>query len=456
MERGSRRFQLIVAWIVFIILALQLAINGLGLLLEHSAKRRIAAELGIDLHKIAKGLVIDQSGNLVLAGPPADPQFGKPYSGRYWQVSTAGRAVLRSPSLWDYTFADVPRPPPGETDVVQIDGPDEQHLIAVAKTIEVPDAGKSMPLQVMIAIANSGFLNDAKTFVFELVVALAGLAAALLLAAWLHVSAGLRPLRALRLQVAAVRAGIEPRITGAFPKELEPLVQETNAIIDARSEELKSAKEHATNLAREMKSFLVMLDFQSRDLPLLDKRPDGGKFRQQKERMRLLVERQLVELRAREAGAIENARSDVREMIRDIVGALQLLPRGREVKWQIELPTVLLVAAERGEINDILVNLIDNAMKWARERMLVIGRVEGGEVLISVEDDGPGMAIGDISRLLGTDELAMMEKPEEPGSGSGLTIVRDLVKLLGGRLELGRSDMGGLRALIALPAGRSA
>jgi signal transduction histidine kinase len=98
-------------------------------------------------------------------------------------------------------------------------------------------------------------------------------------------------------------------------------------------------------------------------------------------------------------------------------------------------------------------NLADNACKWAATRVSVPAREQGaGTVAVEVEDDGPGLAAGVAEAVL---ERGRRLDEAVPGSGLGLTIVRELAALHGGRLELGRSAWGGLRATLSLPAAPS-
>ena len=97
----------------------------------------------------------------------------------------------------------------------------------------------------------------------------------------------------------------------------------------------------------------------------------------------------------------------------------------------------------------MLGNLVDNACKWARTRVEVRSVVDGGRVVTTVDDDGPGLdpSLREtvLQRGVRADEAA-------PGSGLGLAIVADLVELYGGSIALGSSPLGGLRATLGLPA----
>ncbi len=97
----------------------------------------------------------------------------------------------------------------------------------------------------------------------------------------------------------------------------------------------------------------------------------------------------------------------------------------------------------------MLGNLLDNAARWASREVAVTAQRNANELLITIEDDGPGIAPERRSAALtrGTrlDESA-------PGSGLGLHIVAELAGLYGGTLALDDSALGGLRVRLSLPA----
>lgn len=447
MELGSLRLRLVAAWAVFILVTLQLAAVGLTVIFERSIMRRSVAELELDLREIAGGLRIDHNGTLLLTGRPTDPHYNAPYSGRYWQVSKNGQGVLRSPSLWDFTIANSSHAGADASGLVRLEGPDRQRLIGVVRTVEVADGLRQTPLQILTAIIYSEIVDETQKFTADLLLGLAALATVLMLAAWAHVSIGLRPLKAVSGKVAAIRSGAAQRLAGNFPSEVMPLVAETNALLDAQEETLAAARARAADLAHGLKTPLAVLGTQSRQLRRRREDAVADQIDQQIARMRGHIERELV--RARGAVNSRHARSDASVAIRSMIGAMQLLPRGREISWEIDVATRLLVAVDSADLNDIMGNLVDNAMKWARGRLRITGRRNGGNVVISLDDDGVGIPAEEIPRVLKRGERA---DEQVPGTGLGLAIANDLVHLYGGELDFSRGEMGGLCARIALPA----
>jgi signal transduction histidine kinase len=113
----------------------------------------------------------------------------------------------------------------------------------------------------------------------------------------------------------------------------------------------------------------------------------------------------------------------------------------------------VVFAGEREDLEEIVGNLLDNAMKWARGKVAVSVRDEpggdpaAGMFALAIEDDGPGIPEDKAREAL---KRGKRLDETKPGSGLGLAIVSDLVNEYGGKLGLERSDLGGLRAVVRL------
>jgi signal transduction histidine kinase len=170
---------------------------------------------------------------------------------------------------------------------------------------------------------------------------------------------------------------------------------------------------------------------------------------QQVERMRRHVEYHLAHARAAASGPSLGARTRLADSLEALDRTLRRLYAERSLRLDFDVPTELAVRVDRQDLDEILGNVLDNACKWARSRVAVACSREHDDVLIAIDDDGPGlpepMREAVLQRGVRADEAA-------PGSGLGLAIVRDLAQLYGGRVELDSSPLGGLRAQLRLPA----
>src|SRR5262249_46215875 len=107
------------------------------------------------------------------------------------------------------------------------------------------------------------------------------------------------------------------------------------------------------------------------------------------------------------------------------------------------------IRGQREDLDEMLGNLLDNACKWAKSTVTLRSLEEDDYIVILVDDDGPG-----IPRTMRDEVLQRGVRADEtaPGSGLGLSIVRDLAELYRGSISLEDSPMAGLRARLRLPA----
>ncbi len=122
----------------------------------------------------------------------------------------------------------------------------------------------------------------------------------------------------------------------------------------------------------------------------------------------------------------------------------------------MECPAGTRFQGERQDLEEMLGNLLDNASKWARSKvMLSVAALPGDPangarpcLQIRVEDDGPGLT----EAQLGEPIIRGRRLDEtKPGSGLGHSIVADLAHSYSGRLELCRAEIGGLSVRLTLP-----
>ena len=115
--------------------------------------------------------------------------------------------------------------------------------------------------------------------------------------------------------------------------------------------------------------------------------------------------------------------------------------------FTIDCPPALTWRIDEGDAFELLGNVMDNAAKWARQRVAVSARREANRLHVRVDDDGPGF--GDTQSIL---QLHVRGDEKVPGHGVGLAVVNELVASHDGELNLSRSELGGARVDIMLRA----
>lgn len=265
----------------------------------------------------------------------------------------------------------------------------------------------------------------------------------------LAVRHGLTPFRRLRQRLMAVRRGEDQRVEGAYPTEVQPLIDDLNALLEDREKAVKRAIATAGDLAHGLKTPLALLT-QEADRAAAAGNPElAESIAQQVERMSRQVNYHLARARAAASGAGGAARCQVGSCADALVRTVLKLYAGRALEISSTIPADLRARVQREDLDEILGNLLDNACKWARSRILLEGSRMDSMMVVTVDDDGPGL-----EGVLRTVVLERGVRIDEaaPGSGLGLAIVRDLAELYGGSISLGESPLGGLRARVSLPA----
>ena len=281
------------------------------------------------------------------------------------------------------------------------------------------------------------------------------LAAALCMAAgYAVVRSGLGPFKEIRRRLAAVQSGTTRQLSGTYPAEVEPLVRDLNALLAHHEAAASRAIAKAGDLAHGLKTPLAVLSHEAERAAAAGHTELAAGITEQVDRMRRQIEYHLAHARAAASGAAPGVHAAVPDSAAGLARTLLRLHADRGLAIDVDVPADLAVCCQREDLDEMLGNLLDNACKWAKSRV-VLSATEyfpdggGPSVEITVDDDGPGldpsMRDAVLQRGVRVDEAA-------PGSGLGLAIVRELAELYGGSIALGRSPAGGLRATLRLPA----
>lgn len=457
----SLRWRLLTATLVAVLAAMLLAGWWLSSLFREQVTRQFADLLTAQLDQVTTRLEPGADGEPTL-DPAAlsDPRWLRPYSGLYWQVEAATptqgrRPALRSRSLWDTELVPPQdTPADGEVHVHTISGPDETSLLLVERTVRVDGAGRT-PWRVLVAADVRETEAAARRFNRMLVLSLSVLFVLLVAAAAAQVTLGLAPLRALQHALQGVREGRVQRLEGRFPSEVQPLVDDFNGVLDRNAAIVARARTQAGNLAHAIKTPMAALlqaaaaaRQRSDTLPHLPALVD-----EQVSLARRHVDWHLARSRAAAARGMPGLHTDVAPVIEGLVRVMDRVHAERGVRLTADpVDAGLQFAGEAEDLHEMVGNLLDNACKWARGEVRVSVRrfLEGGaqRLQIAIEDDGPGIAADRRDQA-----LARGARLDEsvPGSGLGLAIVQELAALYEGRVELGASDVGGLRTTLTLP-----
>lgn len=447
----ARRMGLIAAGWIFVLLL------GGGLALERTLTRQVEANFDEQLDYILTAMIasaeIDPFGEVWFYRALGDQRFLEPGSGLYWQISGGQFEPIASRSLWDRTLTLQGSAGSAEhfdSDVHfynsgQFNG---EPLRIAERTVILP--GSETRWTFAVASATEQMDTQIGRVRLILIWSFAVLGLGLLVMALLQIRYGLSPLRRVRAAIQNLRTTGANRITEPLPLEVQPLVEELNALLDHSERQAEEARRHAGNLAHALKTPLTVLTNAA-----TARAPDLGEAVMRETRtMQRHVDHHLARARAVGRRAVGHARTNVMASAEAVRRAVErLYPEGR---LDIAGSREALVALERQDLDELLGNLIENAAKYGGGSVFVTIDPDESEAppdpkmcLIWIEDDGTGIPEAERIRIF---DRGVRLDTDKPGTGLGLAIVRDVAEIYGGSVTLSESeDLGGLLVELRLP-----
>lgn len=375
--------------------------------------------------------------------------FSRPLSGWYWQSRDAktGRGIDWSESLrFDILpVRDLPsESAPARTFNIEASGGRELRALEQLVTL-----GQGRTFALLVAGDTQPMVEDIRDFRNSVIWWLGGLAVLLALGILALVRWGLRPLRRVSEDLGKIREGEIRHLEGNYPSEIEPLVQDLNALIDSNREIVERARTHVGNLAHALKTPLAVLQNEARAA----EGPLAAKLGEQIAIMRDQVEHHLNRARMAAQANVIGAVTPIAPVIAGLARVMRKVHQNRQLEIQSDVAPDLRFRGEKHDFEEMAGNLLDNACKWAASRVRVsAARVDVGRrafLTLCVEDDGPGLPAE--GRQAALSRGARLDE-SKPGSGLGLSIVVELARIYGGDLKLDTSELGGLAAQLTLPA----
>lgn len=421
---------------VMVIVGVVLAQTSLWLF-EAGLQRYLEAGLHNDSENLLVALVRGPNG-VQLDEQRLSPAYQRPFSGHYFRIDFAD-IHWRSRSLWDQ---ELPRlPEAGLKGNLQL-GPEGQQLLVLrsdykrfGKSISISVAQDYTPVRESFRLMRQ----------IGLVIGLAALLLVLILQR-VTVRRALRPLETARNQIAQLQQGQRSQLDTQVPLELEPLVAQINHLLAHTEDSLKRSRNALGNLGHALKTPMAVLLSAASSDALKDHPQLSQLLREQLQQVQQRLNRELN--RARLAGdALPGALFDCDAELPGLLATLRMI-HGEHLDLSSHAAPGLQLPWDREDLLELLGNLLDNACKWADAEVRLSVIATPRSYLLAVEDDGPGIPEAQrdqvFSRGARLDEQMI-------GHGLGLGIVRDIVEVWGGLLQLQESELGGLKVLIELP-----
>jgi len=271
---------------------------------------------------------------------------------------------------------------------------------------------------------------------------LAGVSFILIIIQTLILRWGLKPLRHVAEDLIEIEKGKSKQLNAEYPKELTPLTNNLNQLLESSQLQLTRYREALGNMAHSLKTPIAVLQ----GLINVTSCKDKELALEQLSTINNIVEYQLQ--RASAAGRLQPAELIALQPVTEkIISSLAKVHRDRNISVVLEVPANLMIKIDQGDIFELLGNLLENAFKWCNKKVSVTAQQINDQTLIIIEDDGPGINESEKKRILLRGQRA---DQNTPGHGLGLAMVNDILLLYKGELKITDSKLGGAKIVIKL------
>ncbi|MBW6453805.1 MAG: GHKL domain-containing protein, partial [Methyloprofundus sp.] len=270
---------------------------------------------------------------------------------------------------------------------------------------------------------------------------LSAMAALLLCSQAIILRWGLSPLRQVGIELNRIEIGQQQQIEAHYPQEIERLTDNINLFLEQERQQKIRYRDAMGNLAHSLKTPLAVLQVSLQ----ADTQPqDKLTMLEQLDRMDAIVKYQLqwvVTAGDTKLGASVNLLSTINRLL----NSLQKVYAAKAITVQVVVDGHLSFRGDEGDLMEVLGNLLENAFKWAQQQVAITAEQTNKQLIISIDDDGVGIALEKVDELL---QRGVRADQSTVGHGIGLSIVKNIVQAYGGKLRIEQSYLGGARVVI--------
>jgi two-component system sensor histidine kinase PhoQ len=397
---------------------------------------------------------ISVRGEVLLPELLPEPRLDRPGSGLYASVY-AENFRWESPSALDRDLPFEDALKPGE---IAFKGPIKTrvggvYMLSMGVLFEARSpSGKDARVTINVGENQSSVRRQIGAFRETMWVVLGGLGLLLLMFQALLLVWSLRPLRAVARDLAMVERGESEQLSGEYPMELSALTRGLNEFIKSERDHLRRYRHTLGDLAHSLKTPLAVMR------GLFENEHDGKRLQQggleQVARMDEIVAYQLA--RAAKSGHQTYAAPlPILPHAEEIALMLEKVYAHKRALAEFEVDPRSMFHGDKGDLMELMGNLLDNAFKWCKGRVLLTAEPLGlpkarrPGLLLRVEDDGPGIPDDKVSEVL---KRGVRGDERVQGHGIGLSIIGDIVSSYDGELKVSRSEqLGGASFEVRLP-----
>lgn len=271
---------------------------------------------------------------------------------------------------------------------------------------------------------------------------LAGVSILLIIVQTLILRWGLKPLRHVAEDLINIEQGKTERLSANYPKEITPLTNNLNQLLESSQQQLTRYRDALGNMAHSLKTPIAVL--QGIINTISEKEKDTAI--EQLNTINNIVEYQLN--RAATVGQLHLSEAiELLPICKKILNTLQKVHIDKNIEVQLNISEKIMIKIEQGDLYELLGNLLENAFKWSHSKISISAESVNKQTRITIEDDGPGIPKEEQERLLLRGQRA---DQNTPGHGLGLAMVNDMLLLYKGTMDISKSTLGGAKIIIKL------
>lgn len=440
---STRIFLFLSAWSIVAVALVAIVISADY---RANAERRFSELLTANVYSLMGGVQRNPNGDLISAPDLGDSRFNEFDSGWYWQINSVKEPAIRMGSISLSTQRlEVPEEIPLNEEFQRYFETQDEAGNRLSGLEAQVFLGEGDTLYSFKVTGNLNTVNaEVREFVERLLFVLALFGASLVLASYVLVRIGLRPLKNATGDLGKIRRGEVEKLEGQYPDEVQPLIEETNALIVSNTAIIERARTQVGNLAHSLKTPIAVVVNE-----LTGKRDKTSKLvleqmQQMQNQTKIYLDRARISARYGAA----TSRTDVALELGKLVKVVQKLNSDLSIGLRMDSEEGLMFAGESADLQEIIGNLLENAAKFARSSIEVgVSKEPEGHFSVTIDDDGPGMTDSEMQSAL---ERGKRFDESKPGTGLGLSIVREIISEYRGTIRFSNSPLGGLRATVRL------
>ena len=447
MRTLSLRNRLLIAATFTLVAFLGLAGVALDRAFIYSAKAAIRHQLRTQVHALLQVFEIADDGSLIIPDPMPERDLTRLNSKLYAVIlNNRGEILWRSESSVGIELNQLETAERGKEIFTQV-GDGFHYSFGVEWGI-----GEDRHVDLTwTMIDTSDYYRDTISLYRRELVLWLGMAALLLLVMQAVILRwGLKPLGAVTRELDLIEHAKQEKILGKYPWEIAQLSHRINLFIENERRNLTRYRDTLGDLAHSLKTPLAVI----KGITDNEIRPDLKNIDEVVDRMNKIVEYQLNRAALSQLSVMHRA-VDCEEAMRKLHASMKkvYVDKSIDSTWEIESGAVF--HGNESDLFEFLGNIMDNAFKWARSRIMFVCRSDGvaGKgykgLIIEIHDDGPGIAKAERTAVL---ERGVRADQQTPGQGIGLAVVREIVQRYDGVLTIETSHLGGALIRTRFPA----